>query len=248
MDFVRNRFFRQTLLVHDDAKIERKVRGQMLMGLLVSSTVKPESAAPVVTEGVQETFKEAGGSSYTITDAQTKAALLMLSQCWPLCMPFEELATACRAAVGGQTEDTRDAPLTPDEMRMFGERILSGYSVRAVDLRVAQPRLAKTPSARPLASPLARLQAEQSATVTNLRHDVVKLNELSRRMLPLLDGTRDVDALIADVVRLAQEGKIGVREKDNGPVVTDPVMLEQILRHLVVTSLPDFVQAALLLE
>ena len=39
-----------------------------------------------------------------------------------------------------------------------------------------------------------------------------------------------------------------MREKENGPVVTDPVMLEKILRHLVVESLPDFAQVALLLE
>ena len=101
---------------------------------------------------------------------------------------------------------------------------------------------------RPVASPLARLQAEQGPTVTNLRHEPVKLNELFRRMLPLLDGTRDVEALVAGVVRLAQEGKIGVREKDNGPEVTDPVMQERILRHLVVTGLPDLAQVALLLE
>jgi methyltransferase-like protein len=126
--------------------------------------------------------------------------------------------------------------------------MLSGYSVRAIELRVAQPRLTLTPSARPVASPLARLQAEHGPTVTNLRHEPVKLNELPRRMLPLLDGTRDVEALIVSVVHLAQEGKIGVRERDNGPEVTDPVVLEKILRHLVVESLPDFAQVALLLE
>ena len=74
------------------------------------------------------------------------------------------------------------------------------------------------------------------------------MTDIARRMLPLLDGTRDVEALVAGVVRLAQEGKFGVREKDNGPVVTDPVLLEKILRQLVVQSLPDFVVVALLLE
>jgi methyltransferase-like protein len=138
--------------------------------------------------------------------------------------------------------------LSDDDLRTFGERLLSGYSVRAIELRVAQPRLAFTPSARPVASPLARLQAEHGLTVTNLRHEPVKLNELPRRMLPLLDGTRDVEALVAGAVHLAQEGRIGVREKENGPLVTDPVMLEKILRHLVVESLPDFAQVALLLE
>ena len=248
MDFLRNRVFRQTLLVHSGARIERRVSGQMVKGMLVSSAVKPESAVPVLTEGVKEAFRGPGGSTYTIADALTKAALVTLSQCWPLCMPFEELAAICHANVGTVAGNRKDVPMSDDDLRTFGERLLSGYSVRAIELRVAQPRLAGAPSARPLASPLARMQAEHGPTVTSLRHEPVKLNELARRMLPLLDGTRDVEALVAGVVRLAQEGKIGVRETDNGPVVTDPAMQEKILRHLVVTSLPDFAQVALLLE
>ena len=96
----------------------------------------------------------------------------------------------------------------------------------SVELRVAAPRLAVALSARPVASPLARLQAEHGATtVTNLRHEPVELPELPRRMLLLLDGTRDFEALVADIVKLAQEGKIGVREQEGGPVVTDPAKL-----------------------
>ena len=76
----------------------------------------------------------------------------------------------------------------------------------------------------------------------------MQLPELQRRVLPLLDGTRDVEALVTAVVQLAQEGKIGLRETDNGPVITDPVMLQNILRHLVVESLPGFAHLALLLS
>jgi methyltransferase-like protein len=247
MDFVRNRLFRQTLLVHDGAQIGRRVHGGMIKGLLVSSAVKPVSAAPVLTEGVKEAFKGAGESEYTIADALTKTALVTLSKRWPLCVPFEELAEMSHAAVAPEA-NRQNLPLPEDDLRAFGERLLSGFSVRALALRVAQPRLTGTPSARPVASPLARLQSEQGPMVTSLRHEPVKLNELTRRMLPLLDGTRDVEALVAGVVRLAQEGRIGVREMQNGPEVTDPVMQERILRHLVVTSLPDLAQAALLLE
>ena len=62
MDFVRNRLFRQTLLVHRGAPIWRKVDGRMVKGLLVSSAVKPESAAPVLTQGVSEAFKTPSGT------------------------------------------------------------------------------------------------------------------------------------------------------------------------------------------
>ncbi len=76
MDFVRNRLFRQTLLVHRGAQIWRKIDGRMAKGLLLSSAVKPESAAPVLTQGVNEGFKAPSGFTYTIADALTKAALV----------------------------------------------------------------------------------------------------------------------------------------------------------------------------
>ena len=141
------------------------------------------------------------------------------------------------------------AAIEDDDDRSFGDRMLQGYAVRAVELRVRPPRLALAVSARPVASPVARLQAEQgSLTVTNLRHEPVKLNELQRRMLPLLDGTRDIDAIIVDIVKLAKNGKIGVRERDGGPVVTDDAGLARILRQAVEGSLPGMLQMSLLLE
>jgi methyltransferase-like protein/predicted O-methyltransferase YrrM len=248
MDFVRNRLFRQTLLVHSGAPIWRKINGGMLKGLLATTAVKPVSAAPVLTEGASEGFKSPTDFTYTITDALTKAALTLLSQHRPLCMPFEELAAKCHASVAAAAGGRKEGPLSEEELRLFGERILSGYAVRAIDLRVAHPRLTATVSARPVASPVARLQAERGPAVTNLRHEPLQLNELQRRILPLLDGTRDAEAIVADVVRLAQEGKIGVRQSESGPVVTDPAMLEKILRHLVIGSLPDFAQVGVLLE
>ncbi len=248
MDFLSNRMFRQTLLVHRGEPLWRKVDGRKVKGLLVAAVVKPQSAAPVLTEGVSEAFRTAMGVVHNITDALTKAALLTLSKCYPLCMPFEELAAKCHASVAAAAGTRTELPLSEDDLRSFGERMLSGLAARVIELRVAQPRLTAVLSARPLASPLARRQVAHGATVTNLRHEPVNLTDIARRMLPLLDGTHDVEALVAAVLRSAQEGKFGVREKDNGPVVTDPVLLEKILRQLVVQSLPDFALVGLLLE
>jgi hypothetical protein len=66
-------------------------------------------------------------------------------------------------------------------------------------------------------------------------------------MLPLLDGTRDLDALVAAVVRLAQEGKIGVRVQEGGPAVTDEAVLEKTLRRAVASGLPELATSGLLL-
>ena len=191
MDFVRNRLFRQTLLVHQGAPIRRDLDGRVVKGLMLTSAVEPESAQPALAQGASETFKAASGRKHNITDALTKAALLVLSSRWPACVPFEELFAMSRARLKQEIGDT---PVANDDEKSFGDRMLQGYAARVVELRVAAPRLTVGPSARPVASPLARLQGATTTTVTNLRHEPVELPELPRRMMMLLDGTRDIDA------------------------------------------------------
>jgi SAM-dependent methyltransferase len=67
-----------------------------------------------------------------------------------------------------------------------------------VALHVEAPEYAATGGPHPRASALARLQATQGIDVTSLRHENVRMEEpASRRLLTLLDGTRDRDALRA---------------------------------------------------
>ncbi len=248
MDFVRNRMFRQTLLVHQGASIRRNLDGHSLRGLLVASGIRPESAQPTLAHGASELFVGGSGTRHTVVDALTKAALVLLSNRWPGCLPFEELAAMCHASVAPRADGAAGAPLSADELRLFGDRMLQAYAARMVELRVAAPRAVASVSARPVASPLARLQSERSATVTNLRHELVTLPNFPRRLLRLLDGTRDVDALTAEAVRFAQEGRIGVQEQEGGRTVTDPAHLHRILRQSVIDNLPKIARVALLLE
>ena len=75
-----------------------------------------------------------------------------------------------------------------------------------MQLHVWAPALATTPSERPVASALARLQAAEGTRITNLRHSSVDVPDaLGRRLITLLDGTRDRDALLRELDRPAGE-------------------------------------------
>jgi methyltransferase-like protein len=106
--------------------------------------------------------------------------------------------------------------------------------------------MSSTPSARPVGSPLARLQATQGEKVTNLRHEVVVLDSFSRQILPLLDGTRDREALAAALAKLAKEGVLKVRDKQSGASLTSATALDDVLRRVVQAGLPSLARAALL--
>jgi hypothetical protein len=80
------------------------------------------------------------------------------------------------------------------------EALLGGFAANLVSLHASPPRLAHRPGERPEASPLARYQAAEGDLVTNLRHRSVRLeDEPARRLVGLLDGTRDRAALAAEL-------------------------------------------------
>jgi hypothetical protein len=65
-----------------------------------------------------------------------------------------------------------------------------------VEFRLTPPRLIATVSERPRATALARYQAAADIPVVNLRHEVVAIDALDRRVLRHLDGTRDRGRLL----------------------------------------------------
>ena len=83
---------------------------------------------------------------------------------------------------------------------------MRAYAANFVQLHVWAPAIVSAASERPVASALARLQAAQGTRVTNLRHGSVEVpDELGRRLIVLLDGTRDRAALLRELDRPADE-------------------------------------------
>ena len=89
----------------------------------------------------------------------------------------------------------------------------------AAQLHLHSSDVARTLGQRPLATPLARAQAQEGAFVATLRHAAVNLDDpLARRLLVLLDGTRDAAALASAVgeprgevdARLAHLARLGL--------------------------------------
>lgn len=76
------------------------------------------------------------------------------------------------------------------------------YRAGLVELHSWKPQLTPKPGNKPLASPLARLQSVEGDLITTLRHDQVWMRqEVNRKLLQLLDGTRDRSMILYDLER-----------------------------------------------
>jgi methyltransferase-like protein len=196
-DILRHRSFRQTLLVHAEAPIDRRLGAHAIMPFSIAS---PVTVAPPGTKNPTNTpvvFVARTGKTFGIGNAQTRAALLHLIERWPQSVPFDELYTEAQRSLprtlgisgvqGGVGRET------------LGVELLQLYAAGIAELRTWEPDVSGTVAERPLASRLARLQAERGNELTTLLHRPLTLGAFERALVPLLDGNRDL-ASIVDVL------------------------------------------------
>jgi hypothetical protein len=89
--------------------------------------------------------------------------------------------------------------------------VLDGYTSGFIELHGHRPAVTFTPGERPTASPLARREAAVGNHVTTLLHTTLRLDdEPSRKLIQLMDGTRDRAALAAGLAGLVPADQLAV--------------------------------------
>ncbi|MGH7248244.1 MAG: methyltransferase regulatory domain-containing protein, partial [Pseudomonadota bacterium] len=180
LDFMKFRKFRQTLLCHADVVLNRSPEPAWLRGLFVSSRAN-RAAPPAGSASGVERFETSTGASVVTNHPLVKAVLGRLIGARPKSESFQDLL-----ALG-------------EEPALAGV-LLQLYGATLLGLHAHQPPLASAPGERPEASRLARFQARTRRLVTTLLHNSVTLeDELSCRLLQLLDGTRNRGALLDEL-------------------------------------------------
>jgi SAM-dependent methyltransferase len=190
LDFLRNRRFRQTLLCRADVALDRAPRREIARSLYVGSSARPAAERPDVdSPDVIEEFRGHGDSTMATDHPLAKAAMLHLGRVWPRVVDVDELLRAIGR--GGADAAGSDSLL---------DILLAAYSAGFLDLHTRAPHFALEPGPRPTASPVARLQLERGPFVASLRHTSVRIDDdLGRRLLGLMDGTRTVEMLRRDL-------------------------------------------------
>ena len=182
LDFLKARMFRQTLLCRAELAIDRTPRPEVIERLAVSTQAEPRGEAGP--DGAQA-FEGPTGSTLTTDHPLVIEALKRAASAWPAALWVSDL-------LGPQA--------TADDRGALCEALLRSYAANLVALHVHPPRLTTIPGDAPRATALARHQAHAGDTVTNLRQASVRIeDDLGRRLVTLLDGSRDRAALAAEL-------------------------------------------------
>jgi methyltransferase-like protein/SAM-dependent methyltransferase len=196
LDFLTQRPFRQSLVCRDDVVLNRAIGADRLAGLYVAAHLQ-SAAAPGAA-----VFRTPAGETINTTSRATTAALAILGERWPRQVQFEEL-TALVAE--------REGRLPAEVLGQIGPHLVKGHVAGIVELSLAPFACAhETGVERPQAWELARREVSRNGQVTNGRHECVTLEPLDREVLMLLDGQRDRNAIVDELLALERSGRLRV--------------------------------------
>jgi methyltransferase-like protein/cyclopropane fatty-acyl-phospholipid synthase-like methyltransferase len=210
LDFLRNRMFRETLLVHAGESPNWNIQPECVTRLHVASATRPTRGGQDVRSDEVAEYQTPGGLPVSTNRPLLKAALAVLAEAWPGTVPFEELGRRCRDRIGR----TADADGVDDGQALASAAVGGYINGDVLELRGAGVTVATVPGARPTALRFARLQAALGRLATTRRHEVARLSAFETQLLPLLDGTRDRPELERCLTACVTEGRL--RLSQNG--------------------------------
>lgn len=193
LDFMRLRRFRQSLLTRGKSATGFNLDSARIAGLRVTvASTLLQSMAEAERGGRTRESTLQGGSP------AVNGMVMWLADLAPQTVGTDDVARWYAAR--------------PHDGRRPLESVLAeAYVGGVVDLHSAPPPLTSTVSTKPSASRIARLLTKSRTRIVNRRHESVSLTDPDgRRLLALLDGTRDRRALLRDLGDGFERGAAGL--------------------------------------
>lgn len=223
MDFVRCRYFRKTLICHAGLRLQRAIDAGTVKDLYLASNAVP--VGELALDPKERITFETGSSKLMCKAPLTKLAVQALQAAWPAPMRFRELLerSLAAASAAGFAHDATTA-----EDFLAGE-MLTAIGAGLVEWRVAPPPYTTGVGKRPRVTPLARLQAAREQRVTNLRGEMVTLDEIHRQVLRRLDGERTLEDIGEELMEALRKGDFVLTAEGGKGPVTDEAQRRKVL-------------------
>ncbi|TWS98291.1 class I SAM-dependent methyltransferase [Reyranella sp. CPCC 100927] len=234
IDILTGRTFRQSVLAKaaTAARAQRALDTHRLQQLHVAGRFTPDSATG---KNGARVFRDSSGRTLTSDSPGVAVAVEMLSARYPAtATPAELAATAGRWAASPAAQE---AAVIDALYRMLNAGMLDYY--------IEPVRTGSASAARPQATALARYDAAQRVTWTaNLRHEPAAIAPAGHLLLPLMDGTRDRDALCTGLLQALADSGTNL-QRDGQPISGDDERRRAAL-ELIETTLQTLEKTALL--
>jgi methyltransferase-like protein/2-polyprenyl-3-methyl-5-hydroxy-6-metoxy-1,4-benzoquinol methylase len=242
MDFIRCRYFRESIVCHQDIVPDRNISPLVVEAFYLGSDAVVQGEDWSLAHDSLVTFSSRSGSQIQCRSPVTKLALLRMRELWPLPVAFEELLAHVVSASTEKGYRVEEASVREFLAREMFSLLASG----AIEWSVADTPLTIEVADKPLATPLARLQADHGPRVTTLRSEVQLLDELTRNTLRFLDGAHDASGIVDELLELFRGGELVMQRGKDESEITDEDEIRKLLAREVERILPRLARQALL--
>lgn len=243
VDFITNRRFRTAILCKGGRKINRDLRDEAIMdfSLAMAEGVSVDNPGG----GQRAAFNKKSGGGFTTDDSISTALFLELAACDRMPIAAAELVTRVQRKLGlKDAQDVRNVLIAKG-------LLLAKYGF--VVLHAPPPHHAAKVSDKPVAFPIARLQAARAdwTVATNvIGQDVPNGGVLDKQILQFLDGSKNIEQLVdiaVSVVQKAlQDGTVSLNGEDGLPL-RDASLIRGQLAAMLTETLQRFARQGLLI-
>jgi methyltransferase-like protein len=223
-------------------RLNRTLTADVVKELLLASDATPAGAWSL-DQAHTMSFESTGGYRISCKSPLTKIALRELKREWPMPVAFADLLARCTATAAAEGQ-----PVAADgaASAFLAGEMLTGMAAGVVEWRLTPVPFTTAVADKPLATPFARLQAKQGYKVTNLRGELVTLDEIHRQTLTLLDGGHDRAALAEALLAPVRAGELVLQRDSDKRAVTDEGEMRGLLGPALDKVLANLARRALL--
>ena len=245
IDFFLDRTFRETMICHHDAKLNRLINKEDIVNLYFISTLHPKNSTTSLSPEVEESFTSKKCPEITTSDTVSKTLWVFLAMNIPKPLHVDTIHSG---VVGLLKDSITNMSMLPSESELKDlvlTNLLWGISMGFILTYTWPGNVTLTISDKPVASALARYDAERGNHVINELHEIINIDNISHHILPLLDGSNDIESIIEKLLELAGDDKINIK-KDEKPI-TDRDQLRPILKAQTEIILREFARTGILI-
>jgi methyltransferase-like protein/2-polyprenyl-3-methyl-5-hydroxy-6-metoxy-1,4-benzoquinol methylase len=208
MDCVLGRTFRETLLVHKSVEIKRSIEADRFAEAKFygSYELRPELA-----EGDQRVYKTYKGGHINTSGASWEIAMKKMTEAFPCALSLDEIYSAVE-----EENSKLDKPEPVDRGKLLTTLILGTMS-GWVEFQYTPNRMKSKVPKFPKVTAWASSQAQASGFITNLRHEFISIHDVHRQIIPLLNGSNDLESIISQVKVRIDTGLMKIDVKGLNP-------------------------------
>lgn len=210
LDFLRNRYFRRTLICREDQALKRSINHQSVLPFFVACSAEAVPENIDIFSSENQSFQSRGLFLNT-SRPLVKAAFKHLLDISPQSIKIDDLHRIARENVGPE----HDASTEQESLQVLCADLLTAFAFDMVTLRTEQAQFVNTVSEYPIASLLSRYQSQKQERVSNQLHQTIFLDVFYRNLLLILDGSRDKNKLLEGMKLLFENGTLAYNRKQD---------------------------------